>query len=771
MDYKKYPGKELKIYGEYTNKEKPTISIITPFYNGGEFLEETYNAVMNQTYPYFEWIIVDDGSKDEESIEKLAEIAKRDNRIKTYRKENEGPSLARDYAISKASKETKYLYSLDCDDVINPTILECLYWALETHPDASFAYTTIVNFGAEEYTWEKYLTVEREKVENLINGNALMKKTDVLEVGCYGIKEKSMYEDWNLWLKLIRAGKKPLRVNAPIFWYRRQVNSELSRANNNKTGAMKYVNETASTISDDQVEVIQYPRYGDEFATIKEYDMVLPDYKKDSRTTILFIFPWMTIGGADLFNLYLLQRLPKDKYRSIVLTTIPNSNPLRQEFEEYAEVYDMTTFIDRINYQAFADYIMSSRKVDLVFVSNSEYGYYMIPYLKSKHPKVPFIDYIHAIDLKEKRGSFGRCSKDTQAYLYKTYVCNGFTKKQLKEKYDISSEVVYIGTDENRFDSSKYDKEELLDKYDLPRDKKIITYIARLSEEKRPEMFVDIGKKVHEKDPNTFFVIAGDGPLTKQVKNKINKNFKMLGMIKKPEEVYAISDITVNCSRSEGLAFTSYESLSMKVPVVSAEVGGQAELIDDSVGGTIPYLMNGTKEEYDQEVNNYRDKIIKVLNNLEETKKNCREKVLNGFTLDIMAQKMEKIFMDAIKESNNDVVDPVNNSIYELSCETSYDLYTKFTNAYYLDNLGVNLKEEKTRFTKIYHKIMDFLYRIGANKQGKTIKDFLSAFVTFIKSLIKMLIHLVLAIPAFIILVWKILVRVIRKIIRKIIRK
>ena len=68
MDYTKRPGQKLEIIGELKNKEKPTISIITPFYNGGKTLMETANAVFNQTYPYFEWIIVDDGSKDEDSL-------------------------------------------------------------------------------------------------------------------------------------------------------------------------------------------------------------------------------------------------------------------------------------------------------------------------------------------------------------------------------------------------------------------------------------------------------------------------------------------------------------------------------------------------------------------------------------------------------------------------------------------------------------------------------------------------------------------------------
>ena len=76
MDYSKKPGKIIEKIGNILNKEKPTISVITPFYNGGKTLMETVNAMLSQTYPYFEWIIVDDGSKDESSLKELEKVEK-----------------------------------------------------------------------------------------------------------------------------------------------------------------------------------------------------------------------------------------------------------------------------------------------------------------------------------------------------------------------------------------------------------------------------------------------------------------------------------------------------------------------------------------------------------------------------------------------------------------------------------------------------------------------------------------------------------------------
>ena len=47
------------------NIKNPIISIVTPYYNAQDYIEETAKSVLSQTFPYFEWIIVDDGSSKE----------------------------------------------------------------------------------------------------------------------------------------------------------------------------------------------------------------------------------------------------------------------------------------------------------------------------------------------------------------------------------------------------------------------------------------------------------------------------------------------------------------------------------------------------------------------------------------------------------------------------------------------------------------------------------------------------------------------------------
>ena len=697
IDYRLLPGREKKEYGKLIDDKKVVISIITPFYNGGATLQETANCIFNQTYPYFEWIIVDDGSKDKDSLKELERVAKLDKRIKVFHKENAGPSVARDFGISQSSKESKYIFFIDCDDLMENNMIECLFWALETHADASWSYTAMTNFGDSEFIWDRYLSARGEKKENVIGIASLVNKDDLIEVGCFGIKEKSMYEDWNLWLKLLEAGKKPVRINAPLFWYRISNFGELSRAKKNHKNAMKYVNETAKKVSNN-AEVYQFPSFGDKDITPDNFNVdnwknfILPMYKKTDKKTILYIFPWMVVGGADLFNLELIKRLDKNKYNAIVLTTFPRDNPLRQQFVENSnECYDMSTFLERKDYIQFVEYLIKSRNVDIVFNSNSTYGYAMLPHIKAVYHNIKVIDYIHSVDLKDPRGAFGRYSKDFEECIDHTYACNEFTTNQLKDMFGINHvDTIYIGTDSDKYDPSKFDRKKLRRQYGISEDEKVITFIARLSEEKRPELFVKVADLLLKERGDLSFIIAGDGPLFNDVKKLIehkgiSDKFRMLGMVKNSAEVYSISDLTFNCSRLEGLALTAYESLAMGVPVVSSDVGGQKELIDDTVGKIVDYKENLTNEEKNQEIVDYKNAVLCVLDNLDKLKKNSRKKILNGFTVENMVEKFDSIF-DTLEANDSVIPESLALSVYKLYMEYLFDEYQWFVYNYCVDH-------------------------------------------------------------------------------------
>ena len=146
FDFQQQPGLTL-LDRNLVRDGEPLVSIITPFYNGGKYFEQTFNCVMNQTFPWFEWIIVDDGSTKQDDLAVLDQFALKDPRIRVYHKKNGGISSARTYGIRYS--KTEFVLPLDCDDLIEPTFVEVCYWMLQKNPNAAWSYTDSVGFGGQ----------------------------------------------------------------------------------------------------------------------------------------------------------------------------------------------------------------------------------------------------------------------------------------------------------------------------------------------------------------------------------------------------------------------------------------------------------------------------------------------------------------------------------------------------------------------------------------------------------------------------------------------
>lgn len=100
------------------------VSVIIPVYNTLDYLENSINSVLNQTYKEIDIIIVNDGSNAEVSG-LLTKIAKTDGRIKVYHfEQRRGVSIARNFGIQQA--EGEFIYFFDSDDYLHENAIELL---------------------------------------------------------------------------------------------------------------------------------------------------------------------------------------------------------------------------------------------------------------------------------------------------------------------------------------------------------------------------------------------------------------------------------------------------------------------------------------------------------------------------------------------------------------------------------------------------------------------------------------------------------------------
>ncbi len=534
-------------------------------------------------------------------------------------------------------------------------------------------------------------------------------------------------------------------------WYRRKENGELKKAKDNQKRAKEIINETAKKIIN-PVNAIQYPKQDYNYDLLCDYveNIKIPKQKSNDKINILMFFPWLITGGADIFNLNLIKGLDKNKYNIIILLTEPNKNVLRQEFEKYAIVYDLTSFINQKYWLAFVNYIIEKENINLIFNSNSKFGYYIFPYIKGKNNNIPIIDYIHMEEWYNRNGGYARYSSMQESVIDKTLVCNNNTKNVLVKKFKRKEEeikTIYVGVDEDKFNPDKYDKVSLLKKYKLDENKHIISYICRISEQKRPMLLLEIVNKLKDIRKDFKVLVVGEGNLLPKMKNKA-KELKLeeyicfLENIEDTEEIYAISDLTINCSLKEGLALTSYESLSMGVPVVSSDVGGQSELIDENTGALIKCMQDEKDiylEKYElEEIENFVSSIIKILNNLNRYKGNCRKKILDKFTINEMVNNISKIFESGYKTPNSEkikngeglkdnlnitkefmTINIMNDKIeYDWECKE----YEKKIYGVAYSKEGINykyelIKEELWKY-KIWRKFVKLVHKMKGNKDG-----------------------------------------------------
>lgn len=118
----------------------PMVSVVMPVYNSQEFLEKSVGTILGQTFPDFQLILVDDGSKDE-SLKMLQEFQKMDPRVQVISQKNQGAGVARNTGMAVASG--KYIHFLDSDDYFEEHMLELMVKkAEETGADVTICRAT-----------------------------------------------------------------------------------------------------------------------------------------------------------------------------------------------------------------------------------------------------------------------------------------------------------------------------------------------------------------------------------------------------------------------------------------------------------------------------------------------------------------------------------------------------------------------------------------------------------------------------------------------------
>jgi glycosyltransferase involved in cell wall biosynthesis len=189
----------------------PKLSIITPSFNQGKFLERTILSVLNQNYPNLEYIIIDGGS-----IDSSVEIIKKYEKSLSYWVSE--PDKGQSHAINKGFKMATgdYVGWLNSDDELNDNSLNYLSKSIEkNHEDKK---DVVLYYGILQLIDEHNKHIKFEPFNETIDfRKSLYAKSPTLQPGSF-ITRKAIAEvgflnenlhfcmDWDLWLRLLKIG-------------------------------------------------------------------------------------------------------------------------------------------------------------------------------------------------------------------------------------------------------------------------------------------------------------------------------------------------------------------------------------------------------------------------------------------------------------------------------------------------------------------------------------------------------------------------------------
>ena len=223
--------------------------------------------------------------------------------------------------------------------------------------------------------------------------------------------------------------------------------------------------------------------------------------------------------------------------------------------------------------------------------------------------------------------------------------------KEDKEKglnHGIGTEEKYVliraGIDVEAYKKLSIDRARKKEELGILPEQKVITTIGPFKPQKNLKDFIEVAKRIHQRSPDSVFLVVGDGELRKELEFLIfayglKDRVKLLGWRDDIAEILAVSDLFVMTSLWEGLPRTILEAMCMKLPVVANAVDGVKEIVKDGVNG---YLT----EPYETE--RMADLALKLLNDKalrEEIGRRNFDAMTGEFNLNYMAKQYAELYI------------------------------------------------------------------------------------------------------------------------------
>lgn len=312
--------------------------------------------------------------------------------------------------------------------------------------------------------------------------------------------------------------------------------------------------------------------------------------KKTSKPRVLHVIARMNVGGTAVYlanlvtgltdlgveNLLVIGNVPKGEVEDGVVAKLP-----------IARISSMSRSLNFANDRAAKrelDAIIKSFKPDLIHSHTFKAGL-LVRFGKKS---VPIVHTFHGHHLYDpefgtvKRSVLNVIEKRLAAKADAIVTIGENVKKELLA-VGIGKPSQYVSIAPGIDDLKLSSKVKVLKSLSLEKEKRpIVMWLGRFTQVKRPDRVVALAKK----SPDLFFVMAGGGEMVDATRRSAPSNLKVVGWQKK-EDMWAIADIALCTSDSEGMPLSLIEAQLAGIPVVSTDVGSVNEIVVDGVTGKL----------------------------------------------------------------------------------------------------------------------------------------------------------------------------------------
>jgi glycosyltransferase involved in cell wall biosynthesis len=295
---------------------------------------------------------------------------------------------------------------------------------------------------------------------------------------------------------------------------------------------------------------------------------------------ILFGLHWLELGGAERWAMECIQAAVEEGFLPIVLTDRASSSPWVTRPEMAGAVFiPLTSGLESYQDAALLNGLFARFDIRGIHVHHSAWLYERLPWIRARYPWVYIADSLHILEWRT--GGFVEIAVRVTDAFDVHHVISPQLRDHLIQDMRIPREKVVLATLADLTPTTRTPAVER-------NGGTTIAFVGRLTQQKRPYLFLRLAALLRRDLPDARFVLHGDGELADEIRTMsrrlgLGDVLEMRGVNQPVSATLDEADVLVISSDNEGVTLTSFEAAAHDALVISADVGSQRSVVVDDL--------------------------------------------------------------------------------------------------------------------------------------------------------------------------------------------